>query len=220
MSSLCRRHFERTVAAREASAAAAATPGASVPGTLGERMLTLLRMHQTKFDGIRSLASKIEAKREALPEYEPYVDGVLASGSAAQDDVLVRVMLWRLDVADFDGALAIAAHAIRHGLSMPFGFSRDVPTTLVESIANAALEDTAHAAPEPIREALALTAECDMHDQVRAKAQKALGLILKDTAPAAALEHLEAALKLNPKCGVKTEIAKLRKELEAANPAS
>lgn len=215
--SLCRRHFDRTVAAREASAAAIAAPGASVPGSLGERMLGLLRMHQSKFDAIKSLASKIAAKRKALPEYEAYVDGVIASGSAAQDDVLARVMIWRLDVGDFDGALAIAAHAIRHGLSMPFGFSRDVPTTLVETIANAALEDPEHAAPEPIREALALTAERDMHDQVRAKAQKALGLILKATDPAAALEHLEAALKLNPKCGVKTEIAKLRKELEAAS---
>jgi hypothetical protein len=218
--SLCRRHFERTVAAREATAAVTAAPGASVPGTLGERMLTLLRMHQAKFDGIMSLATKIEAKREALPDYEAYVDGVLASGSAAQDDVLVWVMLWRLDVGDFDGALEIAAHAIRHGLSMPFNFARDVPTTLVESIANAAVVDPEHASPEPLRAALALTADRDMHDQVRAKAHKALGLILSATDKPAALDHFEAALKLDPKCGVKTARDKLRKELEAANPAS
>lgn len=213
--SLLRRHFERTVAAREAAAASTA-PGAPASGTLAERMLALLRMHQAKFERIQSLASKIEAKREALPEYEAYVDGVLASGSPAQDDVLVRVMLWRLDVGDFDGALEIAAHAIRHGLAMPFGFSRDVPTTLVENIANAATVDPEHADPAPLRAALALTADRDMPDQVRAKAHKALGLILAATDKPAALEHFDAAFALDPKCGVKTARDKLRKELEAA----
>lgn len=217
--SLCRRHFERTVATREASAAAHIGPGASAPGTLGERMQAMARMHQAKFDAIKSLGSKIEAKRKALPEYEAYVDGVLASGSGAQDDVLVRVMLWRLDVGDYEGALGLAAHAIRHGLAMPFGFSRDVPTTLVETIANAALDYPGTVPAAPLREALALTADRDMHDQARAKAHKALGLILAESDKPAALEHFEAALGLNPKCGVKTEAAKLRKELEAA-PAS
>lgn len=217
--SLCRRHFERTVATREASAAAHLAPGASAPGTLAERMQALLRMHQAKFEGIQSLGSKIAAKREALPEYEAYVDGVLAAGSPAQDDVLVRVMLWRLDVADYDGALAIAQHAIRHGLAMPFGFARDVPTTLVETIANAALDFPGTVPAAPLLEALDLTADRDMPDQARAKAHKALGLILSESDKPAALDHFEAALRLNPKCGVKTAADKLRKELEAA-PAS
>lgn len=214
--SLARAHFHRTVAARE-SQAAAASPTAPAPGTLADRMLALLAMHYGTLKTLRSRTLKIEAKREMLPEYAAYIEGVIASDSGAPDDVLTTIMLWRLDVADFDGALAIAAYALRHGLAMPATFNRDVPTTLVEEIADYALA-LAEPSPEmagPLGTALELTGDTDMHDQVRAKAHKALGLIFEASDPERALAHLEAALSLDPGCGVKTKITRLKKALES-----
>jgi hypothetical protein len=215
--SIARAHFQRTLAAREQQAA---VPGAPAPGSMAERTAALVRMHRAHLKTIQSRAAKIEAKRAMLPEYAPYIDGVLAAGGGGQDDVVTTVMLWRLDVGDWDGALDIAAYGIRHGLTMPAHISRDLPTTLVEEIAEAALAAPApvDALAQPLGEALELTESCDMVDEVRAKAHKALGRILKDADTKQAAMHLETALTLDPGCGVKTELARLKKALDAPAP--
>lgn len=225
--SLARAHFQRTVAAREAAApkarpakavaVAGAADGITSHGTLAEKMAALMLMHQATLKTLQSRTSKIDAKRGMLPEYAAYVDGVLAADGGSQDDVLVRVMLWRLDVADWAGAMEIAAHAIRHGLTMPEGFSRDVPTTLLEEIADFALAQSPPVADlaEPLSMAMEMTGEADMPDEVRAKAHKALGRILADTNPGRAVEHFEAAFSLDSKSGVKTDLTRARKALES-----
>lgn len=212
--SICRAHFQRVLAAKQAEAAAdaGAEPAA---GTLAEQMASRMRMHRAALKNIQSLSKKIEAKRGFLPEYAAYAEGVLAADAGGADEVLARVMLWRLDVADYAGALEIADYAVRHDLAMPAGFSRDLPTTLVEEIADAALKTPAADLAEPLSEALALTVASDMPDEVRAKAHKALGKILSETDTAAAIAHYEAAVKLHPGCGVKTELEKLRKRVAA-----
>lgn len=216
--SIARRHLQRTLATRESRAAAGA-PGPQT-GPMADRMLALLRMHQAELKTIQSRTAKIAAKRGWLADYAPYVDGVLAADGGAQDEVLVTVMLWRLDAGDLAGALDIAAYAVRHGLAMPERFARDLPTTLLEEIAEAALTalatDAAPAMAEPVAAALELTGDCDMPDEVRAKAHKALGLIFKATDPARAATHLETALALDARSGVKTELSRLRKAMEPA----
>lgn len=216
-------HFARVRSEREAKAAGfPAKPGAApAPGTLATRMAALLAMHRMALKAIKSRVAKIAEKAKFLPDYAAYVDGVLAAGTGAQDDVVVTAMLWRLDTGDFAGALEIAAYALRHDLAMPDYIARDLPTTVVEEIAEAvlaeiALTDAGEIDPEPIRTALDLTSGRDMPDEVRAKAFKALGMILKDGDPAAALEAFDAALRLDAGCGVKTEAAKLRKAAEKA----
>lgn len=212
--SIARAHMLRTLAAKQSAVSGAAPE----PGSLAEMMAHALSMHMAALKQIRSRTAKIEAKRDMLPDYAAYVDGVLAAGNGGQDDVLVTVMVWRLDTGDYDGALAIAAYAIRHGLGTPVAFSRDVPATLLEEMADAALvnglDDAARAAMvAPLSTAMELTEGCDMPDEVRAKAHKAMGLGLKDGDPAEAAEHLRAALKLDQKCGVKAELNRLEKHL-------
>ncbi|STH42997.1 small terminase subunit [Escherichia coli] len=46
---------------------------------------------------------------ELLPKYAAWAEGVLAAGGAQQDDVLMYVMLWRIDAGDYAGALEIGA---------------------------------------------------------------------------------------------------------------
>ncbi len=40
---------------------------------------------------------------------------VLADGRGAQDDIVMTVMLWRLDAGDIAGALEIAPYALKYG---------------------------------------------------------------------------------------------------------
>lgn len=215
-----RAHFLRASAELEnrsaGGKAAAITSGGARP--VAGRMDTLARMRGAEFSNIESLAARIAAKRAALPEFAPYVDGVLASGAGQQDDTLISVMIWRLDAGEFMGALDIAAYALRHGLAMPFNWQRSLPCTVVESIAEAALRDPAPELLGALYRALELTADRDMPDQARAKAYKALGLILTDTDPAAALAHYRIALKLNPKAGVKKDIDRLEKQQAQTQP--
>ncbi len=215
MRSLARSHFERTMAAKQSKAAAAT--GDDAQGSTYDGMLTRLRAHKIALKGIKSRKAKIAAKRGYLPDYEAYVEGVLASDAGVQDDVLMTVMVWRLDAALYAAALDIAAYALRHGLAMPEGFSRDAATAVLEELADAALDSTDPALAEFVRQAIDLTAESDMPDEVRAKANKALGLALKNSDPAAASDYLKAALELDPKCGVKTELGRLEKAAAKAD---
>ena len=69
---------------------------------------------------------------ELLPEICRTGGGRLAAGGAQQDDVLMYVMLWRIDAGDYAGALEIGRHALRHGWVMPLG-NRNVQTVLAEN---------------------------------------------------------------------------------------
>lgn len=183
---------------------------------------------------IKSVASKIDLKRQLLPKYGPWVEGVMAAEAAGgvieQDEVFTTVMIWRIDVGDFAGALPLADYALRHKLKLPDRYQRDVATTVAEEIANAALKALTAGETvdlEALHGASRLTAGHDMPDEVRAKLLKAQGLALAPTAKTAdeiteALGYLVRAFDLNPKIGVKKEIEGLRRELtklKAAPPS-
>jgi len=142
-----------------------------------------------------------------LPKYAAWADGVLAAGGGQQDDVLMYVMLWRIDAGDYAGALEIGRHALRHGWVMPLG-NRNVQTVLAEEMADAAQSAMLAAAPfdaDLLLQALDLTTGQDMPDQSRARLHKAIGAVLSDSHPASALNHLTHALQLDSRCGVKKD---------------
>ncbi|GIX38031.1 MAG: bacteriophage terminase endonuclease subunit [Silanimonas sp.] len=213
--SLAQRHYQRAVAAL----AAAAAPGESVPAHASayELMLAQLAEDRRRLKALQSVERKIEAKRQMLPQYEAWVQGVLAGGSGRQDDVLMTVMVWRIDTGDYPGALDIAEYALRHGLTLPDQYQRSTATVVVEEIAERALAAlTAGEAfdPQILERAERLTADCDMPDEARAKLHKALGLLYQSTQPAEALRNFRRALALHERVGVKKEIERLERELK------
>lgn len=228
MQSPARKHYQRVTAAQ---AAGGARPGQPQGGEQYDLHAAALYEARKTLKGIKSTEAKVIKKRELLPEFDAYVDGVLAGGSGAQDDVLVTVMLWRLDVGDLAGALAIAEYALRHGLDTPDRFERDTPSIVAEQIAEEGLKQLeAEASGDDeadrveaanlvmhLSRAEALTREADMHDQVRAKLHKALGYALRGAQqPGEALEHLKRALQLNDRAGVKKDIERLEREVKNA----
>jgi hypothetical protein len=237
--SLARRHMARVLAAQVGgpgpALAQAGDRGPRAPA-YGLEMLRL-RADLVRLKNLQSVERKITLKRELLPTYDPWIEGVLAgeatNGVGVQDEVLVTVMLWRIDVGDFTGALPLAEYALRWNLAMPERFSRGLVVVLAEEVAVNAIRllETGDAAPlDELRRVYDLTNERDMPDEVAAKLSKAIGLEFARRAALpetegngvagaaralreAALKHLSRAYALHDRCGVKQEITRLQKAL-------
>lgn len=185
---------------------------------------------------IQSIERKIDAKREMLPEYAPWIDGLIAADNPnageLSAEVLPTMMVWRIDTGDYAGALALAEFVLRHDVPLPHRYQRAAPALIAEEIANAALK--AQLAEQPfdldvLHRVEELTADADMHDEIRAKLFKAIGFemareidamgeqpaALMHAAALAALEPLKRAQALHERCGVKDRIKRLEKIVAA-----
>jgi hypothetical protein len=215
MKTPAQRHFERISASL---AAANSGPGESLAGaSVYELMLAKLATDRRRLKLLQSVERKKAVKAEVLPEYTDYVDGALAGGRGAQDDVLTTIMVWRIDVGDYAGALTIAVYALHHRLTLPDQYERSLGTVIAEEFAEMALITLKAGNQfdvEQLHQVAALTDAADMPDQVRAKLYKAIGYALQAD-PAAALPHLQRALSLDDRVGVKKDIERLEKALKA-----
>lgn len=180
----------------------------------------MLRQHQRDLKRIQSFERKAQYKQKILPLYVPWVDEVLKGQSGVQDDVLMFVMLWRIDAGDYAGALDIAEYALKHRLKMPGQQTRSTGCAVAEEMADAASRHYALKNPLPLsllERTFALTLQEDMPDKVKAKLYKYLGFSQRDNQfSTLALISLKRALSLDKNVGAKTDI----KQLEKINPPS
>lgn len=213
---------------RAAIEAAAVAPAAMMDGATGyEIMLAKLQQDQFRLKQVQSGEGKGKLKAEMLPDYVPYIEGVLQAGQGAQDDVVVTVMVWRMDAGDFDGGLDVAAYVLQHNLKMPDRFNRTTGCVVAEEIATAALK--AQKAGESFsRDTLTrtaeLTADYDMPDEARAKLMLALGRATleglddeKAGQPGqieAGIELLKRAIELHTSCGGKKDLDRAERILK------
>lgn len=178
-------------------------------------MLLQLNEDRRRLKGIQSTVTKAQVKIEVLPKYAAWAEGVLSADGAQQDDVIMYVMLWRIDAGDYAGALTIGRHAIKHGWVMPVG-KRNTATVLTEEMADAAkaamLAGTPFDADLLLQTLDAVDGE-DMPDQSRARLHKSIGWVQTESNPVSALNHLKHALQLDEKCGVKKDIEQLERKL-------
>lgn len=228
MTNPCRRHFQRVSAAIAAAAIAADQPMEGATGY--EVQMAQLHQDQLRLSNLQSNEAKAALKVELLPTYAPYVEGVLAAGKGAQDEVVVTVMLWRFDAGDFAGGLDAAAYVLEHKLKMPDRFNRTTGCVVAEEVAEAALKaikaDGGTFDQAILERTLQLTQEQDMPDQARAKLYRAIGTVaFKSVNPeqldAAAAERLTAAkaalsraIELNAACGAKTDLGTVERLLK------
>jgi hypothetical protein len=215
--SLAQRHRLKALASQEA---AAASPAVSMAGgTAYEMQLAQLLQHRLRLKQIQSNEGKAALKLQLLPEYVPYVDGVLAAGNGAQDEVLTTIMIWRIDAGDYTGALDIAAYVLQHNLLMPDRFERTTGCLVAEEIAEGALISQKASGGfdlAVLHRTMELTAEQDMPDEVRAKLYLATGRATVAGLTAdnpgqpgkvmAGIELLKRAIELNGSCGGKKDL--------------
>lgn len=208
------------------------------PGSPQERALAQINLRLQhdlrRLRDIQSIEKKIEAKREMLPAYAAFVGGLIDTGVCLEEDVLPTVMIWRIDTGDFDGALVLIEHVLDHNLPLPARYERSAPALIVEEIATAAskVQQAGEAFPFEILARIdMLTDKADMHDQIRAKLKKAIGIeqmrsALNDAGDAItnkplaklALETLGRARNLDQRVGVTDRIKKLTKLITALEP--
>lgn len=209
---LFREHFQRM------SAVEVVSDGDRLEGcTAYELMLVKLAEDKRRLKDIQSTERKAEVKREILPDYAPWVDGALEGGKGQPDDVLMTVLVWRIDAGDYSGALDIAEYALRHDLPMPDRFERTTGTVIAEEISDAAKRAREGKRPfnvQTLTYTAALTEKKDMPDQVRAKLHKETGLAMAEVEPAGALEHLCRAQQLYDSVGVKKDIERIERHLK------
>lgn len=223
-------HYQRTVAAM---AAATAAPGGVVTGNAYDLMCAKLITDRQRLKQIQSIQRKIEVKRELLPEYQSWIDGALSTGTGAQDMVLTTVLVWHIDVGDFERALQIAEYALQHNMKLPDQYNRDTATMLLDEIPDAFIQGS----PPQDVDAIAilkrvdqLTTGKDAPDQARAKLYKALGYaciartgednLTPEQLPFAqeGLQQLQRALELFNGIGVKKDIERLERRIKKATP--
>ncbi|AQU84935.1 MULTISPECIES: phage terminase small subunit [unclassified Halomonas] len=218
MKSPARKHYEQVTAAK---AAGAATPGQQQQGEQYELHARALYEATRTLKSIKSIQAKIDKKRELLPDFLPYIDGVLSEGNGAKDDVLMTMMVWCIDVGDFEKALAIGAYAVKHNIDTPDRYARDTVSILAEEIAegvkSALTKESADAdaLANVMARAAAIVDGHDMHDEIKAKLHKAYGYALRAAEdPNGALEQLKQALALDERIGVKQDIQRLESQLK------
>ena len=221
-------HFQRAQAAQRQNEDSPVRADA----TAYELMLAKLAEDRRRLHDVQSIERRAEVKRELLPDYAAWVDGAREGDHGVQDDVLMTIMVWRIDVGDLLGALQIAAYAIKHKLAMPDQYKRSTGCLIAEEFADYALRLDA-ITPDitmQLQAAAELTVNEDMPDQVRAKLLKAIGYGLSQAADAVdqemrpayldnALDHLKRALGLHEKVGVKKDIERLEREIKNSGGA-
>lgn len=202
-----RAHYLRASAAA-IPAAAGGTPGTTT-GNAYELMLAKLAEDRRRLKDIQSIERKIEVKRQLLPEYQPWIEGVLKGDSGQQDDVFMTALVWTIDTGNIEAAIPLAKYAIEHNLAMPDQYKRTTACVIAEEAADIALKG-ASVSFVLLGGVAAMTADCDMPDEVRAKLHKSIGYGMRDAGLLEqARERLAYALQLHEKVGVKKDIERL-----------
>ncbi|RZG96095.1 phage terminase small subunit [Acinetobacter pittii] len=226
---LARKHFQQHQA--KSAAETAAEFGTMLNTNAYEQQLLQLNSDKNRLKNIQSKQNKIELKRQLLPNYKPYIEGILEVKPGVQDAVITEILVWAIDIGDYEFALDIAEYVLEHGLKLPDRFERSEACFITEDIADEFLKTlkTDVAVDITVLERLEklITDETlaqskrDMPDEVKAKLYLALGKTemrfvtgeeLVDLVHATrARDFLDQACKLDDKCGGRTDLNKMTK---------
>ena len=204
---------------RVQAASAAEHGGALANDNASTQIQMMMRQHRRDLKRIQSFEKKAEYKQKILPLYEPYIHSLLEIKPGVQDDVMMFVMLWRIDAGEYETALDIADYALKHKLTMPDGQSRTTGCAIADEIGDAAKKS--YAAKKPIsldilQRAIDLTLNEDMPDKARGELYKWLGYSQRDNnLLQPALCSLMRALELDLNVGVKADIKQIEKALRS-----
>lgn len=209
--SLAKKHKQSVIAQSEV-----AKPTSEGFGSNYDMLNLKLVEDRRTLHSIQSILGKIAKKSELLPHYDDWINATLSTGTGKSDPLLTTLMLWHIDVGNFERGLDIADYALKHQLTMPDNHQRTLATVVAEEVADTAKR--LMQAEQPFDEgqvlrASTMTADQDVPDQVRAKLAKIIGELTEEADPATALASYKIALQHDAKSGVKGSIKRLEKQL-------
>ena len=217
--SYARRHFEKTTA----EIAAAEAGGADLDNLSAyQRLLKNLHDDKVLLKSVSSIADKVHIKKQALPAYQEWIDGITAAGAVQADDrIAATVIVWMIDCGLLDEAMPLADVLIHSGLESADEYSRSMPEIIVEQMADQ-IESGSEISAESLKTLIEWATakkedglhEINLADVIRAKLLKAAG----EKAEAAddnetALTLYRQAVGYNDKAGVKKRSEALEKQL-------
>lgn len=236
--SLALAHKRRTLALGMAALAASAAPAAYSPASAltspanaqkhYKLMEDALQVDLERLSGFNSLEQRQILKRdELLPKYLDYVGRYRESGLNFPNQVLMYVLIWLFDTAEFEQGLELADFAMGQGQQLPERFNRDVATFVADEVITWAEDEyKAQRSPEPYVSNLLprVDGEWELFERIPARYHKLLGMLAMDAKQwGTAIQHLERAETLYQGIGVGTRLGGARKALEkqlAALPAA
>lgn len=226
--SLALAHKRRTLEQGSAALSASATPAVYSPAAAMaspanaqkhyKLMEDALLVDLDRLSSFNSLEQRQVIKRdELLPKYLEYVGRYRESGLSFPNQVLMYVLVWLFDTAQFEQGLELADFAMSQGQALPERFDRDVPTFVAdEVIAWGEAEYKAQRSPEPYISNLLprVDGEWKLFERIPARYHKLLGMRAMDARDwPIAIQHLERAEALYEGIGVGTRLAGARKAL-------
>lgn len=156
-------------------------------------------------------------REELLPKYQEYVQQYRDSGLSFPNSVLMYVLIWLFDTAEFDKGLELADFAISQGQVLPERFNRDIPTFVADEVIDwAEREYKAGRSPEPYLTNLLprVDGEWTLFERIPARYHKQIGILALDQRDfAKAITHFERAEALFESIGVGTRLEGARKAL-------
>ncbi|MCC2603009.1 phage terminase small subunit [Sphingopyxis yananensis] len=228
-----------TVAPAAITMAAGEAKPRDIPAERAAQQIGLRLTHDLRdLKGIKGIDQKVAHKKKQIGEYAAWIEGLLEAdaglGTGIAAEIAPTIMVWHIDIGDYEAALPIGAFLIRHGAAMPARYNRDPASVLTEEIAAAALKQ--QAAGESFCVNVLLNLETivdgiDMHDEIRAKLNKAIGsemLRAGETVPAneadayltSAGAYLAEAQRLHDRIGVKDRLKRVAKLIAATQAAA
>lgn len=215
---LLRQHFDQNIAA------AAATDNIDINAlSVYQRLYKSLKDDKAILKNIASIQDKIKAKAAMIPNYSDWIQGVIDTGRAADDDqVTPTLLVWMIDTGALDQAMPLAQLAIETQMASTDEYSRTMPEIIIEQMAEKISAGSDISLPNLQTLIDWVTAKTDnglhinnMPDQIRAKLLKAAGERAEEEEE---IEHAlvlyEQALAYNARSGVKKRIDALKKQLE------
>ncbi|MFW2037791.1 phage terminase small subunit [Acinetobacter ursingii] len=229
---LARKHYQQHQA--KSAAETAAEFGTMQNTNAYEQQLMQLNSDKNRLKNIQSKQNKVELKRQLLPNYKPYIQGILEVKPGVQDAVVTEILVWAIDIDEYDFALDLAEYVLKYGLKLPDRFERSEACFITEDIAEAFLKvmktDVVisekdfyqlYRLDDLINDESLESSKRDMPDEVKAKLYLALGKAnmrfitgeseLDFAYAAHAQNFLEKAVKLDDKCGGRTDLNKMTK---------
>lgn len=215
------RHFDKVMAERRG------TKDDVVQGSAYEQQLYRLRIDQRRLSQYQSHITRADMKREMLPAYDGWIEGVLSANTGQSDEIVTTCMVWSVDAGLYRDALRLAEYVIGHNLPMADKYQRTAACFVVDQLSEAALLNFKIASTnnpaieiDILLRLQELTADKDMPDEARAKLLKAIGYTLRQSTnqadQASALIWLQRALAANTDVGVKKDIEVLERNLKKA----
>lgn len=191
--------------------------------TVYQRLYKSLKDDKAILKNIASIQDKIKAKAAMIPNYSDWIQGVIDTGRAAEDDqVTPTLLVWMIDTGALDQAMPLAQLAIETQMASTDEYSRTMPEIIIEQMVEQISAGSDISLPNLQTLIDWVTAKADnglhinnMPDQIRAKLLKAAGERAEEQEE---IEHAialyEQALAYNERCGVKKRLDALKKQLE------